>query len=119
MDDEDGFIKAPHDTSVVWQAIQEHFVLSTRSQLLEHSYEKFDKVFYASLTKKLSDGAVAGDKLCQHLFQMAGEVLAKHLIAVKPKIHQVNISQYITLLLLLHFPTSYGNFYARCYVGTL
>lgn len=113
MDDEDGFIKAPHDTSVVWQAIQEHFVLSTRSQLLEHSYEKFDKVFYASLTKKLSDGAVAGDKLCQHLFQMAGEVLAKHLIAVKPKIHQVNISQYITLLLLLHFLTSYGNFYAR------
>lgn len=101
MDDEDDFIKAPYDTSVVWQAIKTHFALSARSQLLEHSYEKFDKVFYASLTKKLSDGAMAGDKLCQHLFQMAGEVLAKHLIAIQPKIHPVNYSHREHNILLL------------------
>ncbi|CAL8082445.1 unnamed protein product [Orchesella dallaii] len=86
MDNEDNLIPAPHDTSYVWKAIQEHFNIETRSSLLEHSYEKFDKSFYAELTKKLSEGAKVGDALCQHLFEMAGEVLAKHLIAVSSRI---------------------------------
>lgn len=35
-------------------------------------------------------GAQLGDPLCCHIFTKAGEVLARHVVAVLPKIHQVS-----------------------------
>lgn len=113
MDDADNFVKAPHDTTYVWKAIQEHFNLTTRSRLLEHSYEKFDKVFYASLTKKISDGALAGDKMCKHLFEMAGEVLARHILAVSPNIQLVSIKCFETQMVT---EARYTSIFANIYV---
>lgn len=86
MQDEDNFAKAPYDTKVVWEVVKKHFNISARSSLLEHSYERFDKKFYAELAKKLSDAARNGDKLSNYIFEMAGEALANHLIAVSSKI---------------------------------
>ncbi|ODM93248.1 N-acetyl-D-glucosamine kinase [Orchesella cincta] len=86
MDDEDKFMEAPYDTTFVGQAIMRHFNITERSNLLQHSYQRFEKAFYADLTSKIAEGAKAGDKLCLHLFEMAGDMLARHLIAVSPKI---------------------------------
>lgn len=37
----------------------------------------------------LSPGAQAGDPLCCHIFNKAGEILARHVVAVLPKIDRV------------------------------
>lgn len=62
--------------------------------MLHHCYEAFNKPFYAKLTMKLAEGAENGDKLCQHLFYLAGEALAKHLLAVRAAIDPVNSNYY-------------------------
>ncbi len=38
-------------------------------------------------------GGSAGDALCQHVFTEAGKALARHIVAVLPKVHQVKNSQ--------------------------
>lgn len=86
FDDEDNLNKSPHDTSVVWQKIQEHFNVQTRLDLLDHCYAHFDKAFYASLCAKLAQAAENGDALSMHLFDEAGRYLAKATLALLPEV---------------------------------
>jgi len=86
FDDEDNLNNAPHETSVVWQKIKEHFNVQTRHDLLDHCYAKFDKAFYASLCAKLSQAAEEGDPLSKNLFEEAGRYLAKATLALLPKV---------------------------------
>jgi hypothetical protein len=64
--------------------------------LLEPCYKNFDKCHFAGLTKKFAAGAEAGDELCRHLFREAGVALAKHLLAVSPKIDPVRLPRILT-----------------------
>lgn len=86
FDDMDNLIKAPHDTSLVWSLVQQHFNVKTREDLLEHCYTKFQKSFFAQLCEKLAKSADAGDPLCKQLFEDAGKYLAKATIALLPRV---------------------------------
>ncbi|PSN48174.1 hypothetical protein C0J52_08732 [Blattella germanica] len=76
FDDQDNFKHSPYPTEVVWAAIQEHYNIKTRFDMLDHCYTKFEKCFFAGLCKLLGQRANEGDKLSQWLFSEAGRVLA-------------------------------------------
>ncbi|KAF5291149.1 hypothetical protein FQA39_LY14391 [Lamprigera yunnana] len=76
FDDHDGFRKAPHSTECLWNAIQEHFGVTTHWDLLPHFYTNFKKDYIAALCKKLSICASEGDELCKLFFRKAGSDLA-------------------------------------------
>jgi len=63
-----------------------NYYCNFRFELLEHCYKDFNKSFFASLTKRLAEAAEQGDPLCRHIFRLAGQVLAKHILAVTPQI---------------------------------
>ncbi|XP_052636854.1 N-acetyl-D-glucosamine kinase isoform X3 [Harpia harpyja] len=76
----------PHDVGYVKQAMFDYFQISDRMGLLTHLYRTFEKSKFAGFCQKLAEGAQAGDPLCCHIFNKAGEVLARHVVAVLPKI---------------------------------
>ncbi|XP_035180398.1 N-acetyl-D-glucosamine kinase [Oxyura jamaicensis] len=78
----------PHDVGHVKQAMFEYFQISDRMGLLTHLYRTFEKAKFAGFCQKLAAGAQAGDPLCRHIFNRAGELLARHVVAVLPKIDE-------------------------------
>jgi len=94
FDEQDNFVQSPHSIQVVWKAIQEHFDIKTRFDLLEHCYSKLDKCFFAGLCHRLSEAAaVQKDQLSQWLFSEAGRVLARHVIALIPQVDSKLLSE--------------------------
>ncbi|XP_077293308.1 N-acetylglucosamine kinase isoform X2 [Arctopsyche grandis] len=89
FDQEDNFAKPPHPTDFVWDAIKKHFNVTTRTDLLDHCYAKFDKPMFAGLCSKLAVGAKDGDALSLYLFKEAGELMAKTVMALVPKMDPV------------------------------
>ncbi|XP_059612102.1 N-acetyl-D-glucosamine kinase [Phlebotomus argentipes] len=89
FDDEDNFVRSPHPTNVVWRLIKEHFSVETRHDLLNFFYAKhYDKPLIAGLCSKLAKAANEGDRLSQQLFTEAGRLLAKHIIALLPRVSE-------------------------------
>lgn len=86
VDELDNYEKAPHNIDYAWEAVKQHFNIKDSFGMLEHSYKCFNKPFYAELTMRLAEGADQGDEFCKYIFHSAGVTLAKHLIAVSPKI---------------------------------
>ncbi|XP_063237564.1 N-acetyl-D-glucosamine kinase isoform X2 [Bacillus rossius redtenbacheri] len=86
FDEQDNFVQPPHQTNFVWDAIKRHFNVETRFDLLDHCYSNFEKSKYAGLAKRLAEGADQGDPLCLWLFAQTGEVLARHITALYPKV---------------------------------
>lgn len=93
LDEQDNFAQSPHSTQVVWNTVMEYFDIKTRFDLLEHCYTKFDKSYFAGLCQRLSQAAVQGDQLSQWLFSEAGRVLARHVIALFPKVDSKLLSE--------------------------
>ncbi|KAK2155129.1 hypothetical protein LSH36_248g03060 [Paralvinella palmiformis] len=86
-DKEDNFDPCPHDMHFLKQAMEKHFGTSDRMAMLEHLYTKFDKSFFAGLCKEIARGALEEkDPLCIQAFHAAGYALARHVIALSPKI---------------------------------
>lgn len=86
FDDMDNLVQSPHDITHVWELIKQHFNVTSRADLLEHCYAKFQKSFFAQLCEKLAKSADAGDPLCLHVFAEAGKYLAKATKALLPKV---------------------------------
>uniref|UniRef100_A0A3Q2DWD2 N-acetyl-D-glucosamine kinase n=1 Tax=Cyprinodon variegatus TaxID=28743 RepID=A0A3Q2DWD2_CYPVA len=86
FDAKDNLVAPPHDITHVRKAMEEYFQVSDLMGMLPHLYRNFQKSFFAGFCKKLSEGAEAGDALCQHVFAEAGRVLAKHVEAVLPSL---------------------------------
>ncbi|KAF1621973.1 UNVERIFIED_CONTAM: N-acetyl-D-glucosamine kinase, partial [Eudyptes robustus] len=82
----------PHDVGYIKQAMFDYFQISDRMGLLTHLYRTFEKSKFAGFCQKLAEGAQAGDLLCCHVFNKAGEVLARHIVAVLPKIDRVRVA---------------------------
>ncbi|KAL5972034.1 N-acetyl-D-glucosamine kinase [Taenia solium] len=84
LDNDEGLVLTPHDTSSVKRAIFDYFSLQNNVDLLEPHYH-FEKSHYSGLCKKLAELARSGDDLCQHIFYKAGFFLASHVMAVLQK----------------------------------
>ncbi|XP_069578655.1 N-acetyl-D-glucosamine kinase [Brachyistius frenatus] len=84
FDAKDNLAAPPHDVTHVKKAMEEYFQVSDLMGMLPHLYRNFQKSHFAGFCKKLAEGAVAGDALCQYVFTQAGRVLAKHVEAVLP-----------------------------------
>lgn len=77
-----------YSTEKTWDLIQNHFGITSRSEILDHCYAKFDKPFFAGLCAKLAEAAKEGDELCQSIFKETGVHLANHICALTPKVHK-------------------------------
>ncbi|XP_037029302.1 N-acetyl-D-glucosamine kinase isoform X1 [Bradysia coprophila] len=86
FDHVDGLNVSPYPIDTVWELIKLHFSVSTRADLLEYCYAKFQKSMFAGLCLRLSYSANDGDQLSQHLFREAGIQLAKATLALIPKV---------------------------------
>lgn len=71
--------------------MQSYFNVTDRNGILVHIYAKFDKSIIAHFTKEIAVGCEKDDPLCLKVFEEAGQVLAKHVIALSKKAHNVNI----------------------------
>ncbi|XP_013780725.1 N-acetyl-D-glucosamine kinase-like [Limulus polyphemus] len=87
FDAEDNFDVAPHDITRAKETVLKHFKVQDKSELLSHCYVNFSKSFFAGVCVKLAQVAEEGDPLCRFLFYEAGNALAKHVMALIPKIH--------------------------------
>ncbi|XP_037577750.1 N-acetyl-D-glucosamine kinase-like isoform X1 [Dermacentor silvarum] len=82
---EDENFRAPQWSSQkIRELIKEHFQVKEMLELLPFCYTNFKKQFIAAMCVKVANLAREGDKLSQHLFQMAGKDLADHVAAVLP-----------------------------------
>lgn len=62
-----------------------------RKGMLPYFYTNFDKGRIAGFAKEIADGCERGDPLCVKIFEEAGRALAKHIIALSKKAHNVSI----------------------------
>ncbi|XP_074141629.1 N-acetyl-D-glucosamine kinase isoform X2 [Sminthopsis crassicaudata] len=86
FDTMDNLEVSPHSIDFLKKAMFDYFKVSDRMGLLTHLYRTFDKSNFAGFCQKIAEGAYQGDTLCHHIFRKAGEVLARHILAVLPKI---------------------------------
>ncbi|XP_014484953.1 PREDICTED: N-acetyl-D-glucosamine kinase [Dinoponera quadriceps] len=87
FDDIDDFVEAPKPISYVWPAMRSYFDVTDRNGILLYLYSKFDKSTIAGFAKEVAIGCEKDDPLCLKIFEDAGHVLAKHIIAVSKKAH--------------------------------
>ncbi|KAL0969935.1 hypothetical protein UPYG_G00234750 [Umbra pygmaea] len=92
FDAKDNLATPPHDVTLVKKLMEDYFQVSDLMGMLPHLYRNFQKSHFAGLCKKIAEGAVAGDALCQHIFIEAGRVLARHIVAVLPEAQQPLLS---------------------------
>lgn len=90
FDDIDGFVEAPESISYVWPAMRSYFNVTDRSGILSYLYANFDKSTIAGFAKEIAAGCERGDPLCLKIFEEAGQLLAKHIIALSKKAHNVS-----------------------------
>nr|ADO27805.1 n-acetyl-d-glucosamine kinase [Ictalurus furcatus] len=88
FDAKDNLVTPPHDITYVKKAMEDYFKVSDLMGMLPHLYRNFQKSYFAGFCRKLAEGANAGDAFCRYVFTQAGKVLAQHIVAVLPKVHQ-------------------------------
>ncbi|KAF4089124.1 hypothetical protein AMELA_G00062940 [Ameiurus melas] len=88
FDAKDNLATPPHDITYVKKAMEDYFKVSNLMGMLPHLYTNFQKSYFAGFCRKLAEGANAGDAFCRYAFTQAGKVLAQHIVAVLPKVHQ-------------------------------
>lgn len=86
----DGLEKSPHSINYVWPALQDYFGVKDLPSIMPELYGNFNKCKFAMFTKQLALGCDRRDPLCLHLFQEAGEMLAKHVTAISTMAHNVH-----------------------------
>lgn len=88
FDYQDNLVVPPGSMALVQEIILTHFNIKDRFGMLHHLYDNFVKSTFAGLTAKLADAATAGDAVCIWLFEEAGRVLAKHIVALAPAVNR-------------------------------
>lgn len=90
FDDIDGLVPAPKPISYIWPAIRHYFNIIEPMDMLPHFYSDFNKSTFAKFTKEIVIGCEKKDPLCLHIFQESGRNLAKHIVALAKKAHNVS-----------------------------
>lgn len=70
--------------------MRSYFNVTDRNGILPYLYANFDKSTIAGFAKEVAVGCERGDPLCLKIFEEAGQLLAKHIIAVSKKAHNVS-----------------------------
>jgi len=85
IDMNDNFIQKDSQMDELKKLVFEHFQVKFLSDLLPHFYSDFNKQFIASLTLKMSLTADT-NPLYRSFFEEAGYQMARHIVAIYPKI---------------------------------
>ena len=85
LDYVDNMFQPPHDITKVKEVILSYFEIQDEFGLLAHAYHDFTKAKFAGLCSKLAEEASNGDELSKFLFTENGKWLAKHVVALCPK----------------------------------
>ena len=75
----------PHDITRIKETILSYFNIKDRFGILTYCYDSFTKDKFAGLCAKIGEQAAQGDLLAQWLFNENGQWLAKHVVALSPK----------------------------------
>ncbi|XP_077543858.1 N-acetylglucosamine kinase [Haemaphysalis longicornis] len=84
LNEDEGFRPPKWSAEKIREVVKDHFKVKDMLELLPFCYTDFKKQFIAGLCVKLAKLAKEGDKLSQHLFRLAGNDLADHIVAVLP-----------------------------------
>jgi len=85
LDYVDNMFQPPHDITRVKDAILTYFNIKDHFGILAHTYDDFTKAKFAGLCSKIAEEANDGDQLSKWLFIENGKWLAKHVVALCPK----------------------------------
>jgi len=85
LDSVDNMFEPPHDITKVKNAILSYFNIEDHFGILAYAYDNFTKSNFAGLCSKIAEEANNGDELSKWLFTENGRWLAKHVIALIPK----------------------------------
>jgi N-acetylglucosamine kinase len=81
----------------VWPAMRNYFNVTDKKNILPYLYANFEKNVIAGFAKEIALGCERNDPLCLKIFEDAGAVLAKHIITLSKKAHNVSISMMIII----------------------
>ena len=85
LDYVDNLAQPPHDITRIKEAIFSYFNIKDHFGILAYAYDNFTKAKFAGLCAKIAEEAQNGDKLAKWLFTENGKWLAKHVVALSPK----------------------------------
>ena len=85
FDYEDNMSQPPHDITRIKATILSYFNIKDQFGILTYAYDSFTKTKFAGLCEKIAEQAAQGDALSQWLFNENGKWLAKHVVALSPK----------------------------------
>lgn len=90
FDDIDDLKQAPKSISYLWPAMKNYFNVTDRKGILSYLYANFNKSTIANFAKEVAIGCEKEDPLCLKIFEEAGQLLGKHIIALSKKAHNVS-----------------------------
>lgn len=93
FDDIDDLAKSPHPISYIWPAMRDFFQVKDRTDMLPHLYSNFDKSKFSMFAKEIALGCEKNDPLCLAIFEENGRLLARHIVALFKKAHNVSFDQ--------------------------
>lgn len=85
LDYVDNMSQPPHDITKLKDVIFSYFNIQDEFGILAHAYNDFTKDNFAGLCSKIAESASNGDQLSKWLFIENGKWLAKHVVALCPK----------------------------------
>jgi len=85
LDHVDNMFEPPYDITKVKDVILTYFDIKDHFGILAYTYDDFTKDKFAGLCSKIAEEANNGDKLSNWLFIENGKWLAKHVVALCPK----------------------------------
>ena len=85
LDSVDNLVQPPYDITRIKQVILSYFNIKDHFGILAHAYDDFTKAKFAGLCLKIAEEAHKGDQLANWLFTENGKWLAKHVVALCPK----------------------------------
>ncbi|XP_053201614.1 N-acetyl-D-glucosamine kinase-like [Panonychus citri] len=86
---ETNLIHSPFPIDVVRQTVFDYFNIKSPEEIFKPAYAEFVKSHFAGVCTNIAKVAMEGDKLAQKLFYDAGGMLARHIVALVPKIDPI------------------------------
>lgn len=83
----DNLHKPKHNFRNLERKMHQYFQTTDHLDLLDHFYHNFNKAKIAGFCQKIAEAAYSLDPLARDIFRDAGKQLARHVVAVLPKVN--------------------------------